>query len=714
MFKRLSLRLRVFLFFALLACGSVIAVLGGLWFGYSRLEDPAALSAFTTGGLIAVFGTLALIAWVWLMFDENVAKAIERLAGGLRARTHTDVERLVGTNAARYLGDLAPAASAVADHLTETRNALAEAVERETTRLATENARLETLLADVPEGVLMAGPDHRIVFYNGPAAALLSDGEGHGPGLGRSVLDYLGAAPISAAYARLKDRPETGDAGPGALLCTARLSGAALAGQMRLARLPGAEGGGAPGYVLTLRNVSADLALHARREELLEEVFDRVRRPAANLLTVLNAGAESEEMGAAALRAEASAIAAAVTELGERYDADRADWWPMAEYRAADLAEGVAAQLRRSGLELAIETAPLHLRCDGFQIVALVSGLAERLAGAHGAGGLRLEIEAEDDTGGALISLGWQGAALPLRQLTDWLEAPLDVGVEGVTGAHSLGAHGTEIWPEPTAEGGFALRLPIRQARPARAALAEPPRGAVYDFDLMARNLDARLADIPLRDLTYVVFDTETTGLLPSSGDEIVQIAALRVVGGRVIKQESLDTLVNPGRPIPASATEVHHITDEMVADAPDIGVVGRRFHGFARESVLVAHNAPFDMAFLRRHEPEIGARFENPVLDTVLLSAAVYGQSEVHTLDALSERLGIVIPEEARHTAMGDTIATAAAFEKLIPMLESQGLDTFGKVIGAVRKHSRLLKDLNTPGSLESAAVQADEPQPV
>jgi DNA polymerase-3 subunit epsilon len=707
MLEHLGLRLRVFLFFAALATGILAAIGGGLWLGYVRLGRPEALSGFITGGLTAGFVSLGLIVWVWLLFDENVAKAIERLAGGLRARSHADVRGSFDAAIARYLGDLAPAAASVATNLSETRNALAEAVERETTRLAVENARLEALLADVPEGVVLAGADHRIVFYNGPAAALL--GDDHGPGLGRPIFDYLGAAPVRAAYARLRAMPEAERGAPNGLLCTALASGAALAGQMRLVSLPGAEGGGAPGYVLTLRDVGSDLALHARREALLADLFDRVRRPAANLLTVLHAGADAEGLGEAALRAEAEAISGVLTELGERYDAQRADWWPMAEYRAADIAEGVAARLQRDGRRIVTETAPLHLRCDGFQIVALLSALAERLLDEHGASALTLLIEAEDD--GALISLGWAGPALPIGVLSDWLAQGLDVGVEGVTGDTSLGAHGTEIWPESGLAGRHVLRLPIRQARPARSPGAAPSRGAVYDFGLMARNLDAKLAETRLRDLTFVVFDTETTGLLPSSGDEIVQIAALRVVGGRVIAQERLDALVNPGRSIPASATEVHHITDDMVRDAPPIGIVGRRFHDFAREAVLVAHNAPFDLAFLRRHEPDIGRRFDNPVLDTVLLSAVVFGQSETHTLDALSERLGITIPEADRHTAMGDTIATAAAFEKMIPMLQAQGLETFGQVIAAVRKHGRLLHDLNSAETLDAAALAAENP---
>jgi len=133
-----------------------------------------------------------------------------------------------------------------------------------------------------------------------------------------------------------------------------------------------------------------------------------------------------------------------------------------------------------------------------------------------------------------------------------------------------------------------------------------------------------------------------------------------------------------------------------MVADAPGIIEVGRAFHKFAEGAVLIAHNAPFDMAFLRRIEPALGAAFDMPILDTVLLSAVVFGQSETHSLDALTRRLGITIPEEARHTALGDTVATADAFLKLLPMLQGRGLATFGAVLTEVRRHGHLLRDLN------------------
>jgi DNA polymerase III epsilon subunit family exonuclease len=138
-----------------------------------------------------------------------------------------------------------------------------------------------------------------------------------------------------------------------------------------------------------------------------------------------------------------------------------------------------------------------------------------------------------------------------------------------------------------------------------------------------------------------VVFDTETTGLNPQV-DEVCQIAAVRVVNGKLLDAERFDMLVNPGRKIPAASTAVHHITDEMVAGAPGVAEAMARFHTFADGCVLVAHNAPFDMAFLRRREREIGRRFDQPILDTVLCSAILFGQSAEHTLDALCDRLSI------------------------------------------------------------------------
>jgi len=695
MLERLSLRIRILLFFALLGVGTLMAIGAGLYIGMARagLETPS--NAMIQGGLIAGFLTLGLVVWVWFLFDANVAQAIDSLASAIRARVHAGIEHDLEAEAkaARYLGDLAPAAAAVTRSLVQTRNALAESVARETTRLAAEKTRLETLLADVPVAVLLCTSEHQLVFYNGQAVDIL--GEGTAPGLDRHLLDYLREGPITHAYDRLAGAGDPDLASD--LLCATVSGGRLLAGRMRVLRRR--EEGVAPGYVLTLRDVTADIAAHTRRDALLTEIFDRVRRPAANLQTVI--GVMSELDGAsdapdlsAALLDEVAVLTRAVTDLGDRYDRIQAEWRPLVNTRSADLLDGIEARLQVQNLSLTVEGPELILQVDGFEIVAFWSWLAGRIA-AEGLAASFGIVLAEEDGPGANMRLTWTGAALSVGDLDRWLTEPMGQDTGELTAHTILQTHGTEAWPEPMPDGRHAVAMPIRAAR--RAGRRPPPiaRKVVYDFDLLSKARNAAVADTRLEDLTFVVFDTETTGLTPSS-DSIVQIAAVRLVNGRKIDTEVFDTLVDPKRPIPASSTDVHGINDSMVVGAPDIVEAGKRFHRFAEGSVLIAHNAPFDMEFLRRQEAQIGKAFDHPVLDTVLLSAVVYGQLEQHSLDALTARLGITIPEEARHTAIGDTVATADAFLKLVPILQARGLETFGQVVAEVRKHGRLLKDLN------------------
>ena len=692
---RLGLRLRILLFFALLAGGVVLAIGFGLWAALARTEAPGAAPVAVQAGLIAGFLSLGLITGVWYLFDAHVARAIDRLASAIRARAHAEIDRDLSPEAedARYLGDLAPAAEAVTRQLAQTRNALAEAIARETTRLANEKSRLETLLADVPVAVLLCTSEHQLVFYNGPAVDILS--AGHAPGLDRNLLDYLREGPIRHAYRRLSDSGDSDTASD--LLCATVTGGRILAGRMRVLRRR--QNGTEPGYVLTLRDVTADLAAHRNRDALLGEVFERVRRPAANLQTVIGVmselDAETTDELRRAMADEVQTLSQAITELGARYDATQADWRPLPQTRSADLMDSLKARYEAEGLGLEVAGPELIVTLDGFEIVALFGWLGRRLADEGHAKAFRLEL-IEEDGPGAVLRLEWEGEPLPVGRFDAWLTETLDEAMGELTGRAVLQAHGTEAWTESLGAGQGAVCMPIRNAR--RAGRRPPPiaRKVVYDFDLLSKARGAAVADARLEDLTYVVFDTETTGLSPAT-DEIVQIAAVRLVNGRRVRGEVFDTLVDPRRKIPASSTAVHGITDDMVKGAPTIAEAGQRFHGFARGAVLIAHNAPFDMEFLRRHEPAIGAGFDNPVLDTVLLSAVVFGQTEQHSLDALTARLGITIPEEARHTAIGDTVATADAFLKLVPMLQARGLVTFGDVLREVRRHGRLLKDMNT-----------------
>jgi DNA polymerase III subunit epsilon len=667
MFTRLSLRLRIFLFFALLALGGTVLTIAGLVLGYIRLGEAEALSSFVIAGLVASLAIIGLSLWIWVLFDENIARPVERLAADMRARAHADVSAGIDHAPARYLGDLAPAAAAVAANLTETRNAMALAAGRENAQLLRQKSRLEALLAEVPDGVLFCTPDHTIALYNGRAADIL--GHTEALGLNRPISHLLMPGPVMQAYHRLLDASDTDGAD---ILCATTHGARLLEARIKLLFLEGQETKH-PGYVLSLRDVSGDLKVHSERAHLLTRLLDGVEAA----LPVLP-------------EPQKSTLTALVAEIGLRKSATDTQWWPMEAVPASDLAAALTARLERKDIALTTDLPARRLRCDGFALTRLLERLALGWSGL-GADGLVLRVAALGDTA-ATLSLEAPGPVPDPAQLDDWLSDPLSPGFAAFSGHDVELTHGTRVTIGTGADARAALQLSVPLAR---STAPDRPRAMEYDFDLLHADLPKELSDAALNQLNFVVFDTETTGLNPAV-DEICQIAAVRVVNGRIRSGECFDMLINPGRKIPQASIDVHHVTNEMVADAPGVAETLTRFHRFANNAVLVAHNAPFDMAFLQRREAEIGRRFDQPILDTVLLSAILFGQSAEHTLDALCDRLAISIPEKDRHTAIGDAIGTADAFAKMIPMMQAAGLPTLGDTIAAFDQHARLIRHLN------------------
>ena len=211
-------------------------------------------------------------------------------------------------------------------------------------------------------------------------------------------------------------------------------------------------------------------------------------------------------------------------------------------------------------------------------------------------------------------------------------------------------------------------------------------RPEFYDFDLFRpAHPDQRvLDDCELDTLSFTVFDTETTGLDPSSGDEIIQIGAVRVLNGRLLHAEAFEQLIDPGRPIPMASIPIHGIEQHMVEGKPRIQEVLPAFHAYVEGTVLVAHNAAFDLRFLELKQEEVGLRFDQPVLDTLLLSALVHPNQSSHKLESIAERFGI--PVIGRHTALGDAILTAEVLLRLIPLLREQGIRTLAQAREAAR----------------------------
>jgi len=159
-------------------------------------------------------------------------------------------------------------------------------------------------------------------------------------------------------------------------------------------------------------------------------------------------------------------------------------------------------------------------------------------------------------------------------------------------------------------------------------------------------------------DGSFVVVDIETTGLDASSCG-ITEIGAVRLKGREAVDRFS--TFVNPGMPIPADITRITGISDDMVKDAPGEAEALTRFLEFAGADALVAHNAGFDVPFMRRRGAASGLIFQNPVFDTLALSRALYPDMRRHRLDTLTKKLGVKL--EGHHRAVNDAEATAKIF---------------------------------------------------
>jgi DNA polymerase-3 subunit epsilon len=186
-----------------------------------------------------------------------------------------------------------------------------------------------------------------------------------------------------------------------------------------------------------------------------------------------------------------------------------------------------------------------------------------------------------------------------------------------------------------------------------------------------------------LKDLSYVVFDLETTGLYPEQGDEIIEIGAVHVEN-LTIAETVFHNLVNPGRPIPAGATAIHGITDEHVCKAPRCEEIIHKFLQFTGNRIWVAQNARFDLSFIMHKLKKLQIPLRQTiVIDTIGLSKMLFQYETSHNLDKIMARLGIARSGD-RHRSVDDSRYTALALIEFLKMLEQQQVSALQQIESA------------------------------
>lgn len=648
---------------------SVFAVNVALTVGaaYALSRGVVAHENFTALAMVSVAGAAVMFALSWKIVDFQMVRGIRRMAAEVRAIAHGGAREGIDPDRFPMVSPLPEAVNEICSRMAQVRKELSEGLSAATARSEETSIRLAAILNDLHEGVVVCNLRHQVVLYNQVAVDILQ-GEAGQLGLGRSLFDTVAREPVLHMMDVLSHRPDLASRG------IPFLAGSADGHRVLQARMTLIRSGTGEitGHVVTLVDAGPQVAALAQRDVLLREVSEGMVTPLARLREA-NGDPDLVER-------EAEIISRAIKRVTDGYQKALTGWWPMTDLHSPDLFTFVARRFEGEVVKVNPTGLPIWLHVDSHSLVLTLEFLIRQIIGHTGIGELDLAASGEDDC--ACLEIIWSGVPVSDQVMEEWLSQTMPV-LGGMSVGDVLLHHAGTAISQECREGWACLHIPMHKGVEVQAKPKEilPTRPEFYDLSLLERARDTgSFGDMPLRALTFVVFDTETTGLKPSEGDQMVQIGAVRVVNGRILSGEGFDRLLHPGRSIPKESIRFHGITDDMVRDKPPVGVILPQFKAYCADSVLVAHNAAFDLKFLKMRERECGVSFDNPVLDTMMLSNYLDGPDARHSLDAICDRYGIEITD--RHTALGDAIVTAAVLLRQIEALEHRGLITLNEVV--------------------------------
>lgn len=716
------------------AAVSVLWLLFTLWLIGASLEadERATVWALVGERLLLVCLTwgagMGVIAWGLKRWFEHWITPSVQLAEEAQVLLRTDVVRELRPKGNIETKELAKLFNQLVAQREELRHQMQAKVRAAAHDIEQEKSRLAALMSELTQSVVVCNLDGRILLYNqrarmqfralSPTPQLAGGAELIG--LGRSIYAVFDRKLVAHALESVQQRLQRGAAQPTAQFVTSTRAGQLLRVQMTPVRSAPADDAGADasgfspsqlaqplrlaGFVLMLDNITREFEAEAVRERLVLGLTEGSRaalanmRAAVEMLDYPDLEPALRERFLTVVRDEVQALSARVQRSSSEAAAVFQSRWPLEDMLGSDLLSAAGRRIEETlGIALNQSEADpnLWLRIESFSIMQALLFLAARLrdefAIRHFSLRLRPSSQGADK---AELDLIWSGATLSTETVMSWEIDPMRIGAEAsaLSVREVVDRHGGAFWLErdrASNQAWFRFLLPTAAAQEQLDGanfVRSDSRPEFYDFDLFRVSPRSQaLDDVRLADLSFTVFDTETTGLNPAEGDEIIQIGAVRVLNGKLLRHECIDQLVDPRREIPPASIPIHGISPDMVLGQPDIFAVLPAFHAFAYDTVLVAHNAAFDMRFLQLKEQPSGLVFDHPVLDTLLLSAVVHPGQDTHRLEAIAERFGVTVI--GRHTALGDAIVTAEIFVRLLPLLAEKGIHTLGQARAAAQQ---------------------------
>lgn len=706
---KLRFALAVAVLFALMT-GPFILAAGLIWLEATDAERETLQHLMgphlPIGTMFTALGFFLGVAAIRHLFRDYLGGLL-RMAEHLRLLLDANRHFKIQTDGPPEVRALAEAANALALQRNQLIDNIQSQIAEANQRVEEEKNRLAALISELAQSVVVCNRDGRVLLYNQQARlqfhSLASQNTGFGSvgslGLGRSIFTILDRQQLAHAQEILESRVKVDSQSAQASFVTTTAKGQLL--RVQVAPVLSGERTQPEtlqinGYVLTIENITQRFGHETQRDRAFSDFVGQLRSELipvrAALQNLLQNSSLTEQLVEEVRRIEHS-----TQQVSKTLDASMIDFasmlkfrWPLDEMLVADV---IAAAQRKIEQQLSLatdfdlSTEQLWIKADSYHLVFALEFLAGQLQIACDLRSVVFRQEAFDDK--VCLDLVWQAQMVSSETVATWeLDSMAVAGMESPLSLREvLQRHGAEFRYErnkASHEGYFRFVFPrvTPEVTLDRPSVSRPE---YYDFDLFHARDIGDLLDRPLKDIAYTVFDTETTGLEPSKGDEIIQFGAVRVLNGRLLAQETFDQLVNPRFPLPPAGIPIHGIRDEMLRDQPGIEVVLPAFHDFVADTALVAHNAAFDMRFLQLKEESLGIRFGQPVLDTLLLSAVVHPNQTTHALDAIAERLGV--PVTKRHNALADAWVTGEVFVRLLPLLADMGIVTLRQAMEASEK---------------------------
>ncbi|MEA3544866.1 MAG: exonuclease domain-containing protein, partial [Thermodesulfobacteriota bacterium] len=677
------------IYFALISI--IVVSLTGAWASINESQQIALGEMLNKLIPFPLLGTITILfivgALINLLFNDYITPIL-KLAESARLISSVNPEhRAHIKNASKEIQYLAEIINQSADAFVELQNDVAGKIATAQMALDEERTRLAALMSELPHGVVVCNTDGQILLYNQQAQKLFQDNVNPTPensqrqgilGLGRSIFTILDRDPIVHGLEMLHKCHASGRTKMVNNSMITLHNGLCLRVSMAPFFTELEKSKVISGLVLTLEDMTYQIESDSRRDLLIQSLIDEQQKDLLEIRDSITTILDRPQLDPTELDNHRKKIDQASRSLHEKVGDARINYArhlhalsKNENVLAANLLDIISNNISE---HLSIKVTPLApkgvwLQLDSYSMVQAISHLAGLLNTHAKISELQLTLTAAEDSDTELL-ISWPDTKATLNLLETWQLTPLTTDkssnllnfkdtIDNLSGKISpiSGTHGEYT--------GVKISFPpIDQDRRLAIQSEVEHRPVSYEFDLFNRREWQELGQIPLRKLTYVVFDTETTGLNPSKGDEIIQLGAIRIINGQLLYHEIIDQLVDPKRFVPQESVAIHGIQPALLQGQPTIDKVLPHFHTFAENSVLVAHNAAFDMRFLQLQEEKTGIIFDHPVLDTLLLSSVIHPNQESHSLDGLAERLNVTIV--GRHTALGDAIVTGEVLVKL------------------------------------------------